>query len=118
LAARISLDGLIPGLGVAAIGAAAVLGSPTSEDSGLSAVTRGLAFPICGLALTALIVGALAASVARKALKARRVPSVTVLGTPALFTLSALALLVYDHFVRLDTSALALALATMLAAFA
>jgi diguanylate cyclase (GGDEF)-like protein len=118
LAARISLDGLIPGLGVAAIGAAAVLGSPTSEDSSLSAVTRGLAFPICGLALMALIVGALAASVARKALKARRVPSVTVLGTPALFTLSALALLVYDHFVRLDTSALALALATMLAAFA
>ena len=46
------------------------------------------------------------------------VPSSAVLGIPAAFTLSALGLLIYDHFSRLDPFALGLALATILAAFA
>jgi len=40
------------------------------------------------------------------------------LGIPATFTLAALALLVYDHFTRLNPAALTLALATVVAAFA
>jgi diguanylate cyclase (GGDEF)-like protein len=46
------------------------------------------------------------------------IPGPAVLGISATFTLSALGLLVYDHFVRLDPLALALALATVLAALA
>jgi len=51
-------------------------------------------------------------------LKASTVSSSAVLGIPAAFTTTALGLLVYDHFSRLDPLALALALLTMLAAFA
>jgi diguanylate cyclase (GGDEF)-like protein len=115
---RIWVDALIPGLGVAAIGAAIVLRPASASGSGVEAVGAGLAFSVLELAAAALIVGALSARLAWTSLEARRVPSAAVLGTPSLFTLAALALLVYDHFVRLDAPALALALATILAAFA
>jgi diguanylate cyclase (GGDEF)-like protein len=46
------------------------------------------------------------------------VPSGAVLVIPAAFTLSALGLLIYDHFTRLDPLALTLAMLTILAAFA
>jgi diguanylate cyclase (GGDEF)-like protein len=46
------------------------------------------------------------------------VPGTSVLAIPAAFTFGALGLLVYDHFSRLDPLALALALLTILAAFA
>jgi diguanylate cyclase (GGDEF)-like protein len=49
---------------------------------------------------------------------ANAVSSKAVLGIPAAFTVSALGLLIYDHFSRLDPLALALAMLTMLAAFA
>ncbi|HYB23908.1 MAG TPA: GGDEF domain-containing protein, partial [Solirubrobacteraceae bacterium] len=47
-----------------------------------------------------------------------KLPGTAVLGIPAFFTLSALGLLVYDHFSRLDPLALSLAMLTMLVAFA
>jgi|GEM_PF-251122 diguanylate cyclase (GGDEF)-like protein len=47
-----------------------------------------------------------------------RVPNTGVLAIPAAFTLSALGLMIYDHFSRLDPVALTLAMATILAAFA
>ncbi len=50
--------------------------------------------------------------------KPERAPGAAVLVTPAASTVSALGLLVYDHFVRLDPLALVLAMLTMLAAFA
>jgi diguanylate cyclase (GGDEF)-like protein len=50
--------------------------------------------------------------------KVQTTPSVTVLGIPAAFAASALGLLLYDHFSRLDPLALALAMLTMFAAFA
>ncbi|HTA12127.1 MAG TPA: aminotransferase class I/II-fold pyridoxal phosphate-dependent enzyme [Solirubrobacteraceae bacterium] len=50
--------------------------------------------------------------------EADSVPSGAVLAIPAAFTLSALGLLIYDHFSRLDPLALTLAFATMLGAFA
>ncbi len=46
------------------------------------------------------------------------VPSSAVLAIPAAFTVSALGLLIYDHFSRLDPIALTLAMLTMLVAFA
>jgi len=50
--------------------------------------------------------------------KAAGRPGSAVLGVPAAFTLGALGLLFYDHFTRLDPVALALALLTVIAAFA
>jgi diguanylate cyclase (GGDEF)-like protein len=173
--ARIWLDGLIAGLGVAAIGAAIVLRPVLASVSGnTAAVITEAAYPICDLLLAGLVVGvlalrswrldrmwamlgvgflalatadcmyalqvaggasapssatnlaydigvlllALAAWQRGAALESDSVPSTAVLGIPAAFTLSALGLLIYDHFSRLDPLALALALATMLAAFA
>ncbi len=173
--ARIWLDGVIAGLGVAAIGAAIVLRPVLASVSGnTAAVITEMAYPICDLLLAALVVGVLAlrgwrldrmwtmlgagflalatadcmyalqvaggASAPSSAtnlaydvgvlllalaawqpgatLEADTVPSPAVLGIPAAFTLSALGLLIYDHFSRLDPLALTLALLTMLAAFA
>ena len=47
-----------------------------------------------------------------------RAPTTSVLAIPAAFTLSALGLMIYDHFTRLDPVALTLAMATIIAAFA
>jgi diguanylate cyclase (GGDEF)-like protein len=173
--ARIWLDGIVAGLGVAAIGATIVLRPVLASVSGnTAAVITEMAYPICDLLLAALIVGVLAlrgwkldrmwamlgvgflALAAADCMYALQVaggasapstatnfaydigvmllalaawqpgatvetdtaPSVAVLGIPAAFTASALGLLIYDHFSRLDPLALALALATMLAAFA
>ncbi len=173
--ARIWLDGVVAGLGVAAIGAAIVLRPVLASVSGnTAAVVTEMAYPICDLLLAALVVGvlalrgwrldrmwamlgagflalatadcmyalqvaggasapssatnlaydvgvlllALAAWQPGAAVETDSVPSTAVLGIPAAFTLSALGLLIYDHFSRLDPLALALAFATMLAAFA
>jgi diguanylate cyclase len=61
---------------------------------------------------------ALAAWQSQGTLETDAVPSTATLGIPAAFTVGALGLLVYDHFSRLDPLALALALLTILAAFA
>ncbi len=61
---------------------------------------------------------ALAAWQPLKTAEAEEVPGAAVLGIPAAFTFSALGLLVYDHFSRLDALALALAMLTVIAAFA
>jgi diguanylate cyclase (GGDEF)-like protein len=95
---RIWLDGVIAGLGVAAIGAT---------------IPTGPAYDV-GVLLLALV--AWQPVVAPDAGKAA--PGAAVLGIPAALTLSALGLLIYDHFVRLDPLALTLALATLLGAFA
>jgi diguanylate cyclase len=173
--ARIWLDGIIAGLGVAAIGAAIVLRPVLASVSGnTAAVITEMAYPICDLLLAALIVGVLALrgwrldrmwamlgagflalatadcmyalqvaggasapSVAtnfaydvgvlllamaawqpRATIEADTVPTGAVLGIPAAFTASALGLLIYDHFSRLDPLALSLAMLTMFAAFA
>ncbi len=173
--ARIWLDGVIAGLGVAAIGAAIVLRPVLASVSGnTAAVITEMAYPICDVLLAALVVGvlalrgwrldrmwallgagflalatadclyalqvaggasapsaatnlaydvgvlalALAAWQPAAEIEADRVPSGAVLGIPAAFTASALGLLIYDHFVRLDPLALTLALATLIAAFA
>ncbi len=173
--ARIWLDGVIAGLGVAAVGAAIVVRPVLASVSGdTAAVVTEMAYPLCDLLLAALVVGvlalrgwrldrmwamlgvgflalafadcmyalqvaggasapsaatnlaydvgvlllALAAWQPRTASETDGVPSTAVLGIPAAFTLSALGLLIYDHFSRLDPLALALAFATMLAAFA
>ncbi len=50
--------------------------------------------------------------------RARATPGPAVLAMPAAFTLSAVALLLYDHFHRLDLPALALAVCTIVVAFA
>ena len=173
--ARIWLDGLIAGLGVAAIGAAIVLRPVLASVSGnTAAVVTEMAYPLCDLLLAALVVGvlalrgwridrmwallgagflalatadcmyalqvaggasapssttnlaydlgvlalALAAWQPPTAVDADTVPGSAVLAIPTAFTLSALGLLIYDHFSRLDPLALTLALATLLAAFA
>ncbi len=173
--ARVWLDGVIAGLGVAAIGAAIVLRPVLASVSGnTAAVITEMAYPICDLLLAALVVGvlalrgwrldrmwalllvgflalagadclyalqvahgasapsaatnlaydlgvlalALAAWQPAAEVEADRVPGATMLGIPAAFTASALGLLIYDHFSRLDPLALALALATLIAAFA
>lgn len=172
---RIWLDGLIAGLGVAAVGAAIVLRPVLASVSGnTAAVITEMAYPICDLLLAALVVGvlalrgwrldrmwamlgagflalatadgmyalqvaggasapstatnlaydvgvlllALAAWQPGEALERDAVPGTAVLGIPAAFTVSALGLLIYDHFSRLDPLALALAMLTVLAAFA
>jgi diguanylate cyclase (GGDEF)-like protein len=173
--ARMWLDGIIAGLGVAAIGAAIVVRPVLASVSGdTAAVVTEMAYPICDLLLAALVVGVLAlrgwrldrmwtmlgvgfialavadclyalqvaggaaapssltnmtydVGVALLALAAWQrgatleqdtLPSGAVLGIPTAFAVSALGLLVYDHFSRLDPLALALALLTMVAAFA
>jgi diguanylate cyclase (GGDEF)-like protein len=173
--ARIWLDGLIAGLGVAAIGAAIVLRPVLASVSGnTAAVITEMAYPICDLLLAALVVGvlalrgwrldrmwallgagflalatadcmyalqvaggasapsattnlaydlgvlalALAAWQPSVTVESDSVPGTAVLGIPAAFTMSALGLLIYDHFSRLDLLALGLAFATMIAAFA
>ncbi len=59
--ARIWLDGIVAGLGVAAIGAAIVLRPVLASVSGnTAAVITEMAYPICDLLLAALIVGVLA----------------------------------------------------------
>jgi diguanylate cyclase (GGDEF)-like protein len=157
--ARIWLDGVIAGLGVAAIGAAIVVGPVSASVSGnTAAVVTEMAYPLCDLLLAALIVGVLAlrgwrldrmwamlgagflALAAADCMYALQVaggasaPSsatnlaydvgvlllalAAVLAIPAAFTFSALGLLIYDHFDRLDLPSLALALATIIAAFA
>jgi diguanylate cyclase (GGDEF)-like protein len=173
--ARIWLDGIIAGLGIAAIGAAIVLRPVLASVSGnTAAVITEMAYPICDLLLAALVVGvlalrgwrldrmwtmlgagflALAAADCMYALQVAggasapstatnlaydvgvlllalaawqpggtvegdAVPGAAVLGIPATFTFSALGLLIYDHFSRLDPLALALAMLTMIAALA
>jgi len=173
--ARMWLDGIIAGLGVAAIGAAIVVRPVlASVSGGTAAVITEMAYPICDLLLAALVVGvlalrgwrlnrmwamlgggflalavadcmyalqvaggasaptsmtnftydvgvlllALAAWQPVATLEADAVPGTAVLGIPAAFTVSALGLLVYDHFSRLDPLALVLAMLTILAAFA
>jgi diguanylate cyclase (GGDEF)-like protein len=172
---RIWLDGLIAGLGVAAVGAAIVLRPVLASVSGnTAAIVTEMAYPICDLLLAALVVGvlalrgwrldrmwamlgagflalatadcmyalqvaggasapstatnlaydvgvlllALAAWQPGEALERDTVPGTAVLGIPAAFTVSALGLLIYDHFSRLDPLAMALAMLTVLAAFA
>jgi diguanylate cyclase (GGDEF)-like protein len=173
--ARMWLDGIIAGLGVAAIGAAIVVRTVLASVSGdAAAVITEMAYPLCDLLLAALVVGvlalrgwrldrmwgmlgigfialavadcmyalqvaggasapssltnmtydigvlllALAAWQPVSSVEADTVPGPAVLGIPAAFTFSALGLLVYDHFSRLDPIALALAMLTMLAALA
>jgi diguanylate cyclase (GGDEF)-like protein len=173
--ARIWLDGIVAGLGVAAIGAAIVVRPVLASTTGsTAAVVTEMAYPLCDLLLAALVVGVLAvrgwrldrmwamlgggfivlavadctyalrvaggasaptsatnlaydlgvlllALAAWQPLSTPRtdtVPATAVLGIPAAFTLSALGLLIYDHFSRLDPLALTLALLTVLAAFA
>ncbi len=173
--ARMWLDGVVAGLGIAAIGAAIVVRPVLATVSGgTAAVITEMAYPLCDLLLAALVVGvlalrgwrldrmwamlgagfialaaadclyalqvahgasapsaltnttydigvmllALAAWQPGATIEADTVPSTAVLGIPAAFTVSALGLLVYDHFSRLDPIALTLAMLTMLAAFA
>ncbi len=173
--ARMWLDGIIAGLGIAAIGAAIVVRPVLATVSGgTAAVITEMAYPLCDLLLAALVVGvlalrgwrldrmwamlgigfialaaadcmyalqvaggasapssltnmsydigvmllALAAWQPGATLEADTVPSSSVLAIPAAFTVSALGLLIYDHFSRLDPIALALAMGTMLFAFA
>ncbi len=173
--ARMWLDGIVAGLGIAAIGAAIVVRPVlASVSGGTAAVITEMAYPLCDLLLAALVVGvlalrgwrldrmwamlgagfivlaaadclyalqvahgasapsaltnmtydigvmllALAAWQPGASIEADTVPSTAVLAIPAAFTVSALGLLVYDHFSRLDPIALTLAMLTMLAAFA
>ncbi|MFI5005159.1 MAG: aminotransferase class I/II-fold pyridoxal phosphate-dependent enzyme [Solirubrobacterales bacterium] len=173
--ARMWLDGIIAGLGIAAIGAAIVVRPVLASVSGdTAAVITEMAYPLCDLLLAALVVGvlalrgwrldrmwamlgigfialaaadclyalqvaggasapssltnmtydigvmllALAAWQPGATLEAETVPSAGVLAIPAAFTVSALGLLVYDHFSRLDPLALTLAMGTMVFAFA
>ena len=172
--ARMWLDGVVAGLGVAAIGAAIVVRPVLATVSGnTAAVITEMAYPLCDLLLAALVVGvlalrgwrldrmwamlgvgfialavadcmyalqvaggaaapsaltnmtydigvmllALAAWQPAATLESDTVPSSAVLAIPAAFTVSALGLLIYDHFSRLDPIALGLAMLTMLAAF-
>jgi diguanylate cyclase (GGDEF)-like protein len=173
--ARIWLDGIIAGLGVAAVGAAIVVRPVVASVSGnTTAVITEMAYPLCDLLLAALVVGvlalrgwrldrmwamlgvgflalatadcmyalqvaggasapsaatnlaydvgvlllALAAWQPAVSVEKDTVPGSAVLAIPAAFALSALGLLIYDHFSRLDPLALALAMLTLLAAFA
>lgn len=173
--ARMWLDGLVAGLGIAAIGAAIVVRPVLASVSGdTAAVVTEMAYPLCDLLLVALVVGVLALrgwridrlwgmlgigfialavadcmyalqvaggasapsaltnmtydiGVMLLALAAWQppaapatdtVPSGAVLAIPATFTFGALGLLIYDHFSRLDPIALALAMLTLLFAFA
>ncbi len=173
--ARMWLDGIVAGLGIAAIGAAIVVRPVLATVSGgTAAVITEMAYPLCDLLLAALVVGvlalrgwrldrmwamlgagfialaaadcmyalqvaggasapsaltnmtydigvmllAIAAWQPRATIETDTVPSGAVLTIPAAFTVSALGLLIYDHFSRLDPIALALAMGTMVFAFA
>ena len=173
--ARMWLDGIIAGLGIAAIGAAIVVRPVLATVSGgTAAVITEMAYPLCDLLLAALVVGvlalrgwrldrmwgmlgagfivlatadcmyalqvaggasapsaltnmtydigvmllALAAWQPGAKIETDTVPSGAVLAIPAAFTVSALGLLMYDHFSRLDPIALTLAMLTMFFAFA
>jgi diguanylate cyclase (GGDEF)-like protein len=173
--ARMWLDGIVAGLGIAAIGAAIVVRPVLATVSGgTAAVITEMAYPLCDLLLAALVVGvlalrgwrldrmwgmlgvgflalaaadclyalqvahgasapsaltnltydigvmllALAAWQPGAAIETDTVPNSGVLAIPAAFTVSALGLLIYDHFSRLDPIALTLAMLTMLVAFA
>ncbi|MGH2854559.1 MAG: aminotransferase class I/II-fold pyridoxal phosphate-dependent enzyme [Solirubrobacteraceae bacterium] len=173
--ARMWLDGIIAGLGIAAVGAAIVVRPVLATVSGgTAAVITEMAYPLCDLLLAALVVGVLAlrgwrldrlwgmlgvgfialaaadclyalqvaggasapsaltnmtydigvmllafaAGQPGATIEADTVPSGAVLAIPAAFTVSALGLLVYDHFSRLDPIALTLAMLTMVFAFA
>jgi diguanylate cyclase (GGDEF)-like protein len=173
--ARMWLDGIVAGLGIAAIGAAIVVRPVLATVSGgTAAAITEMAYPLCDLLLAALVVGvlalrgwrldrmwgmlgagflalaaadclyalqvahgasapsaltnltydigvmllALAAWQPGAAIETDTVPSSAVLAIPAAFTMSALGLLIYDHFSRLDPIALTLAMLTMLVAFA
>jgi diguanylate cyclase (GGDEF)-like protein len=173
--ARMWLDGIIAGVGIAAIGAAIVVRPVLATVSGgTAAVITEMAYPLCDLLLAALVVGvlalrgwrldrmwamlgigfialatadcmyalqvaggaaapsaltnmtydigvallALAAWQPGAAIETDTVPSGAVLAIPAAFTVSALGLLIYDHFSRLDPIALTLAMLTMFFAFA
>jgi diguanylate cyclase (GGDEF)-like protein len=173
--ARMWLDGVVAGLGIAAIGAALVVRPVLASVSGdTAAVITEMAYPVCDLLLAALVVGvlalrgwradrmwamlgvgflalavadcmyavqvaggaaapsaptnltydvgvlllALAAWQRDDTAEADSMPGVAVLGIPAAFTLSALGLLAYDHFSRLDPIGLGLAMATIIAALA
>jgi len=174
--ARMWLESVVAGLGVAAIGAAIVVRPVLASLKGYHTVAliTEMAYPLCDLLLAALVVGvlalrgwrldrmwtmlgvgfialavadcmyalqvangasapsaltnftydigvlllALAAWQPAATLETDTVPSTAVLAIPATFTVGALGLLVYDHFSRLDPLALALAMGTMLAAFA
>ena len=168
--ARMWLDGIIAGLGIAAIGAAIVVRPVLASVSGdTAAVITEMAYPLCDLLLAALVVGvlalrgwrldrlwamlgvgfialatadclyalqvaggasapsaltnmtyeigvmllALAAWQPGASIETDTVPSSGVLAIPAAFTVSALGLLIYDHFSRLDPIALALAMGTI-----
>jgi diguanylate cyclase (GGDEF)-like protein len=173
--ARMWLDGLVAGLGIAAIGAAIVVRPVLASVSGdTAAIVTEMAYPICDLMLAALVVGvlalggwrlnrmwamlgigfialavadcmyalqvaggatapssmtnttydlgvlllALAAWQPEAAPQTDTVPTGAVLGIPAAFAVSALGLLLYDHFNRLDPLAFVLAMLTILAAIA
>ncbi|HEY2767028.1 MAG TPA: EAL domain-containing protein [Solirubrobacteraceae bacterium] len=173
--ARMWLDGLVAGLGIAAVGAAIVVRPVLASVSGdTAAVVTEMAYPICDLMLAALVVGvlalggwrvnrmwamlgigfialavadcmyalqvaggatapssmtnttydvgvlllALAAWQPEAAPQTDTVPTGAVLGIPAAFAVSALGLLLYDHFSRLDPLAFVLAMLTILAAIA
>jgi diguanylate cyclase (GGDEF)-like protein len=172
--ARMWLDGIVAGLGVAAIGAAIVVRPVLASVSGnTAAVVTEMAYPLCDLLLAALVIGvlalrgwrldrmwamlgggfivlavadclyalqvaggasapssltnmtydigvlllALAAWQPVTSVETDSLPGPAVLGIPAAFTVSALGLLVYDHFSPLDPLALTLAMLTMLVAF-
>jgi diguanylate cyclase (GGDEF)-like protein len=174
VAAGVWLDGIVAGLGFAAIGAALVFGPVLQSSSGSpAAVITNLAYPVADLLLAALVVGLMAmrdwrldrcwgllgagfmllcvadsmyllrvasgavhadlllnvlylSSILLLALAAwqpaRDAPaaiperSLSVLLVPAACVVGAIALLLYDHFVRLGALGLSLAVLTVLAA--
>ncbi|HEX7299808.1 MAG TPA: EAL domain-containing protein [Solirubrobacteraceae bacterium] len=171
--AGVWLDGIVAGLGIAALGAAVVLGPTLSVPTGdFAAFAANLAEPIADLILAGLVMGILGlrgfradrvwmlvgggflllaigdvmfllhiagggtstsmsslifylAAVTSIALAAWyreddaptvRLEGWSMLLVPALFALTAIGLLVYDHFTKLDSVAMVLATATLLMA--
>ncbi|MDX6225105.1 MAG: hypothetical protein QOE64_1481, partial [Frankiales bacterium] len=173
--AGVWLDGVVAGLGVAAIGAAVVFHQVLQAATGNAvAVITNLAYPVGDLLLAALVMGVLAlrgwridrtwallgggflvltladsvyllqvaSGTSDSSLianvfyltgvgllafaawqptartEAPRLEGWSILLAPGIFTVAALSLLTYDHFVRLDALALVLALGTLVAALA
>ena len=172
--AGVWLDGIVAGLGMAALGAAIVFGKVLDSATGdAAAVAVNLAYPIGDLLLAALVMGVLALRGWRlnttwalvgggflllwladsillikiangstslssvlanvfympavallafaawqrpRAFTAPRLEGLSVLLAPAVFSLGALGLLVYDHFDRLDPLAMLLSVLTLVAA--
>jgi diguanylate cyclase len=171
--AGVWLDGIVAGLGIAALGAAVVLGPTLRAGRGdFAALATNLAHPVADLILAALVMGILAlrgfrldrvwllvgggflllctgdimflldvaggatstspvalifylsaaASIAGAAwhredhTTAVRLEGWSMLLIPGLFALTAIGLLVYDHFIRLDWVAMVLATVTLLMA--